>query len=517
MRALFFILFSLWASSVEALSHCVIWHHVVGEQTAISGAFISKITTDDPSYNSISLLSGSGDNHQFAIAGGNELRVGGSALSAGSYEVTLRLSNGSSTRLHTSTITVVPRVSHPRIAAGFHHTLILNDQGMVYSTGGNDSGQLGIGSTANYRTSPTLVNASYYGNEEVVAVRAGSYSSALLTRSGHVYVAGRNQNRSLGLGDAANRNQFTQVTTTIGAKNVVDTHVGFSNLYFLTDEGLLYATGQNITLGLGVTSSDSSTPQLVPNTTGDLSGDFLIALGGGRDFSTLLAADGKMYGHGKNSAGQLGLGNYTSDITTPTQITTNVTKIFGSSGFVNYLIKSDGLVYVTGDGNFGALGTGSTADRNTLAALPSSSFGNLTPYKVSAGSFEVYGATPDANLYGFGRNSNFQISSLSGNRTTPTLDTRYPLGGAVDVAVGASFSVIITSFGDLKSVGTNSVGELGTGNTTSQSNFQDMTIVASSNNVALIDPIMPSTTELVAISSFNVTWNSYELDGFDEL
>jgi len=47
------------------------------------------------------------------------------------------------------------------IAAGFHHTLVQAQNGMLSSWGSNDSGQLGLGPN-DFRSSPGLVEEWYY-------------------------------------------------------------------------------------------------------------------------------------------------------------------------------------------------------------------------------------------------------------------------------------------------------------------------------------------------------------------
>ena len=85
------------------------------------------------------------------------------------------------------------------------HTFIIKNDGTVYSTGRNDSGQLGLGDTNN-RTTFTKVNI-----DNVKCIYCGYYHSFILKKDGTVYSAGNNYYGQLGLGDNTNRSTFTKV------------------------------------------------------------------------------------------------------------------------------------------------------------------------------------------------------------------------------------------------------------------------------------------------------------------
>ncbi|KAJ8027887.1 E3 ubiquitin-protein ligase MYCBP2 [Holothuria leucospilota] len=77
-------------------------------------------------------------------------------------------------------------------SCGFHHTVILLDNGEVYTFGSNSYGQLGQGDTTN-RLSPVKVKVA----EKIKQVSAGSYHTLLLTECGKVYSFGRCQKGQL--------------------------------------------------------------------------------------------------------------------------------------------------------------------------------------------------------------------------------------------------------------------------------------------------------------------------------
>ncbi|XP_064637403.1 E3 ubiquitin-protein ligase MYCBP2-like isoform X3 [Lineus longissimus] len=80
-----------------------------------------------------------------------------------------------------------------QVSCGLHHTVLLLDNGDVYTFGSNQYGQLGLGDTTT-RGTPTLVPL----NTKVVQVVAGSSHTVVLTSSGMIYTFGAYQKSQLG-------------------------------------------------------------------------------------------------------------------------------------------------------------------------------------------------------------------------------------------------------------------------------------------------------------------------------
>ena len=73
------------------------------------------------------------------------------------------------------------------IAAGATHTLALNRDGQLYSTGSNDSGELGIGDQKGQNFFVTLTEMSHI---RIKQIAAGDGQSAALSSSSELYVWG---------------------------------------------------------------------------------------------------------------------------------------------------------------------------------------------------------------------------------------------------------------------------------------------------------------------------------------
>jgi alpha-tubulin suppressor-like RCC1 family protein len=74
------------------------------------------------------------------------------------------------------------------IAAGTHHAIALTQNGLVYTWGANENGQLGVNDVYRYFPTPSLVNIK----EKVKLIAAGADFNLAVTRSGKVYTWGSN-------------------------------------------------------------------------------------------------------------------------------------------------------------------------------------------------------------------------------------------------------------------------------------------------------------------------------------
>jgi len=93
------------------------------------------------------------------------------------------------------------------VASGSRHTLILKNDGTVWTAGYNFNGQLGLGNntdTFNFTQVRSL-------GSDVISVAAGSHHSVILKKDGTVWTTGENYYEQLGKKDNIDTNQFTQV------------------------------------------------------------------------------------------------------------------------------------------------------------------------------------------------------------------------------------------------------------------------------------------------------------------
>ncbi|XP_072751495.1 uncharacterized protein [Anoplolepis gracilipes] len=96
------------------------------------------------------------------------------------------------------------------IACGGHHTLVLAENGNIYCSGSNASGQLGMGTNVNEIHMPKHLARGSLRNEKIVKIACGESHSAILTELGKLFTCGDGRHGKLGLEE--NENNVHEVT-----------------------------------------------------------------------------------------------------------------------------------------------------------------------------------------------------------------------------------------------------------------------------------------------------------------
>jgi alpha-tubulin suppressor-like RCC1 family protein len=208
------------------------------------------------------------------------------------------------------------------IAAGIKHSLYLTEDGRLFGMGDNSMGQLGT-DPADQRQ-PIQIDTQ---NAKVTAIAASDFASFYATDNGKLIC------RSWDLTD-----HLEQIDTN-GAK-VTAIATGGNHLLYLTDDGRLFGMGSNYDGQLG---PQGLKDLRFPPTQIDTNGAKIIAIATGFNHSLYLTDDGKLFGMGNNSQGQLGTGD-TINRATPVQIATNVAAIAAGNYITTYLTTQGKLM-----------------------------------------------------------------------------------------------------------------------------------------------------------------------------
>ena len=381
-----------------------------------------------------------------------------------------------------------------QIAAGGEHTLILKDDGSLWSVGSNSNGELGVDDGS------TTPRTSIYQVEDggVKEISAGSKHSIYLKDNGNnvfgLYGMGDNYFGQLGDGTGGPTPEavvFNDLTTGLPTQvtGVKDIAAGSNHTLYIKDDGTLWAVGSNSNgqLGIGDASVTSSTTakQVVFNdpNTGDTPVTNVTHIAAGGNHSLFLIKEDNsggsiysLYGMGANSNGQLGDGSNTDQeypvlIDTVTVNNANQGQSSGITGIAaggehSFYIRSNRL-WAMGLNDKGQLGDSTTWNRNRPIQVPGIE-GTIT--KVFAGnkhSFYINDDGTTATLYAMGLNNYGQLgtgstdSVISSSRMVEESISRDV--DAVPVAAGTSHSLFLKSDGSLFSMGSNSKGQLGDG------------------------------------------------------
>ncbi|KAM0732909.1 X-linked retinitis pigmentosa GTPase regulator [Formica fusca] len=96
------------------------------------------------------------------------------------------------------------------VVCGGHHTLVLAENGNIYCSGSNASGQLGMGTNVNEIHMPKHLARGSLRNEKIVKIACGESHSAILTELGKLFTCGDGRHGKLGLEE--NENNVHEVT-----------------------------------------------------------------------------------------------------------------------------------------------------------------------------------------------------------------------------------------------------------------------------------------------------------------
>ena len=394
-------------------------------------------------------------------------------------------------------------ITKPQIEVGPDYSVILKEDGTVWTTGRNNYGQLGNGTTTN-SNKPVQVKIdenTYLAN--IRKISATDTCVVALATNGEVYAWGRNNYRQLGQGDTTNclyakkvktedgtgyiqniidviannsntvyldkngglyicgyssngifleKTPSTKGVTYLGQKNAIKITGGYINVGLITTTGKAVAWGQNDygTFGAGNTSTKETIVAYDVN-------DFKIACYG----SIVLKEDGKAYAAGKNSYGQLGIGNTTNtSILTQISIDTNSKiKYIAPGGDTSAVMTSDGTVYETGYNYYGVLSNGTTTNSSKFMPLLNNDGSSVTdgfiiPEKIIDSSTDFYPTIfsiikKDGTVWTSGNNSYGQLgnsTNINSKYLTQTGTTNVELNAKNEyIKIGEKFDIDVIS------------------------------------------------------------------------
>lgn len=348
-----------------------------------------------------------------------------------------------------------------KIAACYNFGGAIKTDGTLWMWGQNNSGQLGVGSIVDY-SSPVQVGALTTWSDIVNA--NGSANCGAIKTDKSLWVWGGNAKGQLGDGTTVDKSSPIQV----GGLNTykVDLAANGSNVTIFNTVDSAQNTLSLWSWGLGTSGQlgDSSltskaSPVQASGTVTSVSDVFY-----GNNFAGVVKSDGTLWMWGQGSNGKLGDGT-TAAKSSPIQIgaLTNWSKLsLGNS--TGYAVKTDGTLWAWGYNLYGNLGDGTTVAKSSPIQV-----GALTTWsKVFAGDNSAAALKTDGTLWVWGYNANGELGLGDiTNRSSPVqLGTGTNWSAA---AFGNAFAIATKTNGTLWAWGNNTYGQLGSGNTTNTS------------------------------------------------
>lgn len=293
--------------------------------------------------------------------------------------------------------------------------LLLADDGTVFGFGDNTYGQLGLGDTVE-RFEPTPITHDSLAGVKIIDIQAGEDFSVLLSDSGEVFVMGNNHNGYLGIGSTTPSEILVPTKLThsnLNGYSFAQIATGANHTFLLANNDSLFAFGWNGSGQLGDGSTSTKiVPTLIPSS--NFGGKTITKMIGGYDSSLFLMADSTVFSWGYYRDG-LGQGTLSADIVNPTQLThANITgrkfvDISKSDGN-GFLIDKDGVVFAFG-GEIDALGLEATSTVLNPTEIDTSYFGGKPIAKLYAGPYHTLFLSEDGSVFSVGNGVNGELGS----------------------------------------------------------------------------------------------------------
>jgi alpha-tubulin suppressor-like RCC1 family protein len=342
-------------------------------------------------------------------------------------------------------------------AGGFHTSLLLADDGTVFSCGRNDAGETGQNTLIGNTLVAMPIDTSNLAGKKIIQIAAGGAHSLLLSEDGIVFSFGSNSLGETGLDITSG---YTSVATPIDATNlggrkIAQIAAGGTHSLLLADDGTVFSFGSNSDGETGLNTSIGFTPIATPIVGTGLVGKTITQVAAGGDHSLLLADDGTVFSFGGNGFGQTGLNTTIGN--TPIATSIDATNLAGkkisqiaAGRFHSLLLTDDGTVFSFGSNGNGRTGL-NTSSGNTARATPivATKLAGKAISQVAAGEGHSLLLASDGTVFSFGAGGQGQtgLNTTTGNTliATPIVQNNLvgPYSRVVSIAAGYEHSIVI--------------------------------------------------------------------------
>ncbi|XP_062379015.1 probable E3 ubiquitin-protein ligase HERC3 isoform X2 [Sardina pilchardus] len=195
----------------------------------------------------------------------------------------------------------------------------------------------------------------------------------------------------------------------LSSEHITQVSCGDQHSIALSQDGQVFTWGLNSNGQLGLGKGEPST--MSPQPLKSLAGIPLSQISAGGDHSFALSLSGAVFGWGKNSAGQLGLGDL-SDCPEPVDVSCLSLKktIFISCGAEHTaILVKDGGVFTCGSGRYGQLGHNSFRDE-LRPRLVAELWGSKVS-QIACGKHHTLALVGSSKIYSFGRGDQGQLGN----------------------------------------------------------------------------------------------------------
>ena len=288
-----------------------------------------------------------------------------------------------------------------------------------------------------------------------------NYNSTFILKNKNIFASGKNSYGQLGLGK-----KYKEIRTfykiTLPYKKIAKmVSVGKTHTMILTEDGTVFACGDNYWGQLGLNNNNNQdTFTVVPLPEGTVVKQVIC----GDEISMILTDDGKVFTCGKNMDGQLGLQDRGFDAVWNTFIEVTslpqgtVVKQMVAGGEHTMILAENGTVFACGSNLFGQLGLSGNYKLNTFNAI---NLGNKIVKQVAAGSGHTIILTEENTVFSCGNNKYGQLGLNNKNEYKNSF-TKINLDNSMvvkQVAACKDYTMILTEDGRVFGCGNNYEGQ----------------------------------------------------------
>lgn len=331
---------------------------------------------------------------------------------------------------------------------------------ILYAWGANTHGQLGLGYASVQEIERQQVDLSDtpFEADDIVGIAGGGMHTLVLDQDGDVFSCGSNIKGQLGMTQDSLR--FTQIDVLRDFK-IENISCGWDFSIAISDAEKLFGWGSNIHRQLGFSRSITSTS--IPSRlqiSRNLATGFKLASCGVRH-SAIITNDDAVLIAGTGSKGQLALGDSYS-----VSGYLSISRIPGLDDIISVAcgedhtvaLKKDGTVFCWGDNKYGQLGV----DTNLSSIyVPIVVLRDNSILEVYAGWTHSAALTTTGEVYTWGRNDHGQLGAPRSSPFRPEKISN--LKNVTSLSLGAQHSLAVTKDGGLLVWGCNEFDSCGTG------------------------------------------------------
>jgi alpha-tubulin suppressor-like RCC1 family protein len=353
-----------------------------------------------------------------------------------------------------------------QVSSGDQHTAAIKTDGTLWTWGRGNYGRLGNNQNFVQISTPST---TFSGGTNWKQVSAGYRHNVAIKTDGTLWTWGNNNNGQLGTG--LTTNVSTPVTTSAGGTNWKQVSAGNSHTSAIKTDGTLWTWGNGTSGQLGRLSFGSIKSTPVTTFAGGTNWadtpttnpEDLYTLSAGETHTAAIKTDGTLWIWGDGGNGRLG-NAVTTDVSTPVTTFAGGTNWKQVSAGVTHtaVIKTDGTLWLWGSGGDGNLGHANTNIFENIST-PITTFAGGTDWKqVSASSFYTTAIKTDGTLWTWGYGDGGILgNALAGGRVSTPITTFAGGTNWKQVSSAQEHTAAIKTDGTLWVWGNGAVGQLG--------------------------------------------------------